>query len=204
MNKTYFYQKIDGRIFACEAKEANNIHSKYQQVGVSDGTAYQTEIDKARDDNAELFEEMSELKAELGQLEPEDIESRLVVRKALRPVEKKWKKIMAEAVKRGWEAELEVAKGNLETPPDFHKMEIGGDNNKLNINYGQQNTPHPSGSEPQHNREVQRPTGGGKGHLGGGEGAATAYEQRKLQAGGAIREVKEVLQPQDKGGKPGN
>jgi len=91
MNKTYFYQKIDGRIFACEAKEANNIHSKYQQVGVSDGTAYQTEIDKARDDNAELFEEMSELKAELGQLEPEDIESRLVIRKALRPVEKKWK-----------------------------------------------------------------------------------------------------------------
>lgn len=36
--KTYFYERSDGSIFDCRAREAEAAHKKFKQVGVSDGT----------------------------------------------------------------------------------------------------------------------------------------------------------------------
>ena len=36
--KTYFYERPNGSIFDCRAREAESAHKKFKQIGVSDGT----------------------------------------------------------------------------------------------------------------------------------------------------------------------
>ena len=36
--KVYFYERPNGEVFECRLKEAAQVHTKYKQVGVSDGT----------------------------------------------------------------------------------------------------------------------------------------------------------------------
>lgn len=36
--KMYFYEKPNGEIFECRAREASDAHKKFKQIGVSDGT----------------------------------------------------------------------------------------------------------------------------------------------------------------------
>lgn len=80
--KTYFYEHPNGKVFACNAKEAFMIHSKYKQIGVSSGMEY----------------------------------ARIVSELQRRPriTREEAQKVMNQAIA----AELKIAKGKLEAPPD--------------------------------------------------------------------------------------
>lgn len=122
--KVYFYKKFNGEIFSCEAKEASMIHSKYEQVGVSDGTSFDASIATARNENKDLLELIAEYKNELSKIE--DPEEKMLYKKKLRPLQSQWEKIFKKAYEDGYNAELEKAKGHHEVPPDFSRTELVG------------------------------------------------------------------------------
>lgn len=125
MPETYFYKKRDGTIFACEAKEAEVIHKHYEQIGVSDGTIYSREVDKARSENSELLLAIRELEAEIER-SGEDVETRIIIRKKLNPLLKQWQVIAKKASQDGFQKELESARGHLKVPTDTSKSELTG------------------------------------------------------------------------------
>lgn len=104
--KTYFYKRKDGSIFPCEAKEAWAVHNKLQQVGVSDGKAYFNRIKEiASQYNGKIDMSTDEGQALMAQIQKE----------------------MQDALN----AEIEIARGNLERPPQQNISFLNGDANKL-------------------------------------------------------------------------
>jgi len=130
MAETFFYKRNDGFIFACEAKEAEVIHTKYQQIGVSDGSKYQYEVDKARSENSELLLAIREFETEI-EAAGEDIEARMIIRKKLNGLKKQWQGIMKKASQEGFRQELESATGHFKVPTDTSRSELLGGTSSL-------------------------------------------------------------------------
>jgi hypothetical protein len=101
--KTYFYEKPNGEIFACEAYEAADVHKKFKQVGVSDGVEYATTMKN-------YPERLRKLHARVYAGEEKDqvvIDEYEILKEARR------KELLDAFAK-----ELEKARGHFELPPD--------------------------------------------------------------------------------------
>ena len=110
--KTYYYVSKSGEIFAANAREADLIHSKYKQYGVSDGSVYYKKMSEAYMDQQEL----------LGELRAKDLgEQSSAWHKERKEISDKAKQAIKDASK----ADQEAAKDNFETPPNT-KGEIVG------------------------------------------------------------------------------
>ena len=133
--KTYFYIKPqNGEVFACEWKEAQLIHDKYKQWGVSDSTTYeriQKELGKESD---LLFQDLDRLKKRVpsmrGFLDELELENKKETQEYTEKkeqldrlwalIEKKterYKDIKENINRKAFEAEKEAAKGHFEVPP---------------------------------------------------------------------------------------
>jgi hypothetical protein len=104
--KTYFFQRLDGTIFPCDARQAfqlTNHRGKFTQVGVSDGSTY--------------FKAVQELYKKI-QSEADEVEKKLKYQEITqRQYDEELDRLQIE-LKKGTiaaqNAELEVARGNLE------------------------------------------------------------------------------------------
>lgn len=151
--KTWFFQRGDGMVFACEEHEAWDVVNNksewkrrdFRLLGVSDGTTYakmvKESIVKAKVLEPELTAMENEImrfqKAEENLLTSEavdmdDLEDpvnaaniakvmrlRKIIEKQRSKLEEKkdtYRKLVSDVVKRATEAELEVARGNIEWP----------------------------------------------------------------------------------------
>ena len=115
--KTYFYQKPDGEIFACGQAEAVNIHGKFKQIGVSDGRTYNRMVSEHEDKLQELADKLEELR---NQIEGCEFKQEAVELKSrFQSVMRKFDKERKFNVKEAFDKELEVARGNFETPTEY-------------------------------------------------------------------------------------
>lgn len=104
--KTYFYQRPDGTIFPCEAKEAWAAHKKFKQVGVSDGKTYFIKLMEI----ANKYNGKIDISTDEGQEKMRQVQGE-----------------MQEALN----AEIEVARGKPERPPQNDVNFINGDASRL-------------------------------------------------------------------------
>lgn len=56
--KTFFYERPDGTVFACNEKEAASAHKRFKQVGVSDGELYFSLMRKAIEEQNTALEKL--------------------------------------------------------------------------------------------------------------------------------------------------
>lgn len=108
--KTFYYERSDGTVFACRVKEAHAIHKSYKQYGVSDSMVFFNELQKAVDKQDRAL-------AKLG------TPSRQT---------KKWKeerKRIADeafgAIKNAYLKDQKAAKGNFEVPMNMSGIVVG-------------------------------------------------------------------------------
>ena len=103
--KTYFFEKTNGDMFAAEATEADQVvrdpNRRVKLIGVSDGKACR--------------EIMREWKPQTAKDEEED----LILQEKKKEIEK-----------RAFEAELAVARGHIEYPPD---LSVDGDRDAIQL-----------------------------------------------------------------------
>lgn len=108
MKNTYFYEKPDGVIFACEDEEASITGSKYKQIGVSDGSLFNEMMKDIQRELASIEREIK-LKFETGSVPTE--EQLLKKREVIERFNQRYKE--------SFNAEVERSRGNLVEPPDF-------------------------------------------------------------------------------------
>lgn len=112
--KTYYYQKKDGTIFACNESEARLIHSKYNQFGVSDGTVFLLELEKAVKEQNKALDKIGDPKRRTAAWKKKRVEIATKARKALL---------------RAQEKDKESAKGKTDIPSAWNGMQ--GVNNPM-------------------------------------------------------------------------
>ncbi len=147
--QTYFFERPNGEPFACEAEEASTAVKKFKYLGQSDGLTYkkilQAEAPKIRALKSEptrterridaLTSKLAELEESTGKTAEKKIEK---LEKELEILLEKWDKqkekmnIALDIINRkGFEAELTIARTNRMPPPDMSVYYPGGNKERL-------------------------------------------------------------------------
>jgi len=144
--KTWFFTDSTERIFQVNEKEAFELLTNTSQwrrkdikmLGMSDGLTYHKTIEESKSKSAELSENIKEKKAVLNKYvaghdkllfenfveesDPRIIRAKKLIKEQeeiLEPLEKEAKEIKTNIVQKAFDAELEVARGNMVNPKDF-------------------------------------------------------------------------------------
>lgn len=152
-HKTWFIERGDGYIFAAREQEAwellknrtNWMRRDFKIVGVSDGTTYHKVLRESARELPALQKQSSEIQAEIGEYTKtehrlkfedlvDDTDERMVkikgiksgLMKKLDGVLKQIQELTTGIEKKAFDAEFEVAKGNIEMPSNHDIITPGG------------------------------------------------------------------------------
>lgn len=144
--KTWFFTDSTGRIFPTNEEEAFKLltntnrwrRQDIRMIGMSDGTTYYKIISESKDAARVVGEKISEKKELLNkyieghdklmfeqfvpETDPRIIRAKELIKKVedeMEPLENELKELKTNIVQKAFDAELEVARGNIVNPRDF-------------------------------------------------------------------------------------
>ncbi len=144
MKTTYFFERPDGSVFACEAQEANDAQKKFKHIGTSDGSTYEKMMATVETKGKALHATVKALEARMERLierleaAEDDGKSTTAVSKRIDEVGKEIEaaqaaldEVLGPAIEKAFAAELKVAKKTVVPPPDMSVMYPMGSQNIL-------------------------------------------------------------------------